>query len=161
MSDVWIGTIAIPFFAVVGVGFLFSVLLAKLVHRKEKAFRIIILGISLMMVSFILLEELPAFVSAVLLGLGLGLITPEFLLIFVRLSHHCQRGTANTTHFLAWETGMSLGLAVACYMSVESSVESIYQLGRMVAPIALLLFVLLTYPYFRRRRVRPLPSPQI
>ena len=159
LSDVWIGTIAIPFFAVVGVGFLFSVLLAKLVHRKEKAFRIIILGISLMMVSFILLEELPAFVSAVLLGLGLGLITPEFLLIFVRLSHHCQRGTANTTHFLAWETGMSLGLAVACYMSVESSVESIYHLGRMVAPIALLVFVLLTYPYFKRRRVRPLPNP--
>ena len=159
LSDVSIGKITIPFFAIVGVGFLFSVLLAKLVYREEKSLRIIILGISLMMVSFTLLEELPTSVVAMLLGLGLGLVTPEFLLIFVKLSHHCQRGTANTTYLLAWETGMSLGVAVACYMSVESSVESIYHLGRIVSPIALLFFVLLAYPYFKRKRVRPLPNP--
>ena len=78
LSDVLIGKITIPFFAIVGVGFLFSVLLAKLVYREEKSLRIIILGISLMMVSFTLLEELPTSVVAMLLGLGLGLVTPEF-----------------------------------------------------------------------------------
>ena len=53
---------------------------------------------------------------------------------------------------------MSLGVAVACYMSVESSVESIYHLGRIVSPIALLFFVLLAYPYFKRKRVSLSPT---
>ncbi|WP_455586041.1 MFS transporter [Bacteroides sp.] len=154
LSDVSISGFEIPFFAIVGVGFLLSVLLARLVYREEKTLRVIILGTSLMMVSLILLEEMPTVVTAILLGLGLGLITPEFLLIFVKLSQHCQRGTANTTHLLAWETGMSLGLAVACYLSVEYSVVSIYHLGRILAPITLLFFVLLTYPYYKKKRVR-------
>ena len=154
LSDVFIGNIEIPFFAIVGVGFLFSVLLARFVYREEKTLRVITLGISLMMVSFILLKELPAIVTAILLGVGLGLVTPEFLLMFVKLSQHCQRGTANTTHLLAWETGMSLGVAAACYLSTESSVDAVYHLGRILTPIALLFFILLTYPYFKKKRVR-------
>lgn len=154
LSDVFIDELNIPFFAVVGIGFLFSILLARLIYRDEKTLRVIILGISLMMVSLTLLGELPAAIVAVLLGSGLGLVTPEFLRIFVGLSKHCQRGTANTTHLLAWETGMSSGLAMACYLSVEYSVDSIYHLGRILAPVALVLFVLLTYPYFKKQRVR-------
>ena len=57
-------------------------------------------------------------ISSVLLGLGLGFILPEFLVMFVKLSHHCQRGTANTTHLLATEIGISLGIATACYMEL-------------------------------------------
>lgn len=154
LSDVFIGRLEIPFFAMVGVGFLLSVLLARLVYREEKTLRVIILGTSLIMVSLVLLREIPTAVTATLLGVGLGLVTPEFLLIFVKLSKHCQRGTANTTHLLAWETGMSLGLAAACYLSVEASVDSIYCLARMVAPVALLFFVLLTYPYYKKKRIR-------
>lgn len=154
MSDVFIDKLEVPFFAIVGIGFLFSILLAKIVYREEKTWRVILLGTSLMMVALILLGEFPAGIVAVLLGLGLGLITPEFLLIFVKLSKHCQRGTANTTHLLAWEAGMSLGLATACYLSVEYSVDAIYHVGRILAPISLVFFTLLTYPYFKRNRVR-------
>lgn len=154
LSDVMIDGFQIPFFSIVGIGFLFSILLSKLVYREEKTQRVIILGISLMMLSLILQGELPTAIVAVLLGLGLGLITPEFLLIFVKLSKHCQRGTANTTHLLAWEAGMSLGLATACYVSVEYAVDSIYHLGRMLSPVILVFFTLLTYPYFKKKRVR-------
>lgn len=154
LSDVFIDKLEVPFFAIVGIGFLLSILLARIVYREEKTWRVILLGTSLMMVALILLGEFPAAVVAVLLGLGLGLITPEFLLIFVKLSKHCQRGTANTTHLLAWEAGMSLGLATACYLSVEYSVDTIYHVGRILAPVSLVFFTLLTYPYFKRNRVR-------
>lgn len=154
LGNVYIEKISIPFFAIVGIGFLFSVLLMKLFFRGEKTLGVIIVGTGLVMLSLTLLQEIPVGITAILLGLGLGLITPEFLLIFVKLSQHCQRGTGNTTHLLAWETGISLGLALACYLSTESSVEAIYHWGRVVAPIALLLFVLATYPYFKKMRVR-------
>lgn len=154
LSDVVIGGLYIPFFAIVGIGFLFSILLARVVHREEETWRMVLLGISLMMVSLFLLGELPTAIVAVLLGLGLGLVAPEFLLIFVKLSKHCQRGTANTTCLLAWEAGMSMGLATACYLSVEYSVDTIYHLGRMLSPVMLVFFTLVTYPYFKKKRVR-------
>lgn len=154
LSDVMIGGLYIPFFAIVGIGFLFSILLARVVHREEETWRMVLLGISLMMVSLFLLGELPTAIVAVLLGLGLGLVAPEFLLIFVKLSKHCQRGTANTTCLLAWEAGMSMGLATACYLSVEYSVDTIYHLGRMLSPVMLVFFTLVTYPYFKKKRVR-------
>lgn len=154
LSDVMIGGLYIPFFAIVGIGFLLSILLARVVHREEETWRMVLLGISLMMVSLFLLGELPTAIVAVLLGLGLGLVAPEFLLIFVKLSKHCQRGTANTTCLLAWEAGMSMGLATACYLSVEYSVDTIYHLGRMLSPVMLVFFTLVTYPYFKKKRVR-------
>ena len=154
LSMVYIGELEIPFFAIVGIGFLFAVLLARLLFHGERTLGVIVSGLGLMILSCILLQEVPSGIRAVLLGLGLGLVTPEFLLIFIKLSQHCQRGTANTTHLLAWETGITLGLAAACYLSVESSIESIYHIGRIVAPMALLFFVLITYPYYKKKRVR-------
>ena len=62
----------------------------------------------------------PVGVPSILLGLGLGLVMPEFLVMFVKLSHHCQRGTANTTHLLASEVGFASGIAVACYFDLEA-----------------------------------------
>ena len=33
-----------------------------------------------------------------------------FLLFFIKLSDHCQRGTSQSTYLLAWETGIGGGL---------------------------------------------------
>ena len=50
--------------------------------------------------------------AAALLGLGVGLIGSRFLLFFIKLSHHCQRGTSQSTFFLGWESGISCGLFI-------------------------------------------------
>lgn len=84
--------------------------------------------------------------------LGLGLVMPEFLVMFVKLSHHCQRGTANTTHLLASEVGFSSGIAVACYFDLEA--DKMLYTGQVVAVIALIFFILVTYPYYKNKKVR-------
>ena len=71
---------------------------------------------------------------------------------FVKLSHHCQRGTANTTHLLAGEVGITLGIAVACYMDTDT--DQMFYIGQIVASVALLFFVLITYPYYIKKKVR-------
>lgn len=139
----------IPFFALVGVGFLFSLLVRKYFSLGEKTLRLVIMGISLIMTSLFLISEL-SLVSAILLGLGLGLVTPEFLLIFVKLSQHCQRGTANTTHLLAWEVGISLGIAAACSMDTEN----VFYVGHIVAYLSLLFYILVTHPYYKKKKIR-------
>lgn len=112
-----------------------------------------LVGIILEIVAITLLASgFPVGVPSVLLGLGLGLVMPEFLVMFVKLSHHCQRGTANTTHLLASEVGFASGIAVACYFDLEA--DKMLYTGQVVAVIALILFILVTYPYYKRKKVR-------
>ena len=123
------------------------------VFLKEKTLRLVIIGLGLEIVAMSLLNtDISIGISSVLLGLGLGFILPEFLVMFVKLSHHCQRGTANTTHLLATEIGISLGIATACYMELDT--DKMLHTGQIVASIALLFFALITYPYYIKKKVR-------
>ena len=155
LNDSVLGTtgIPVPFFAGVGIGYLVSLFLARLFFMKEKTLRLVIIGIGLEMLAMSLLNVTASVVApSILLGLGLGLIMPEFLVMFVKLSHHCQRGTANTTHLLASEIGISLGIAAACCMDMDT--DKMLYVGQMVASIALVFFVIVTYPYYIRKKVR-------
>ena len=81
----------------------------------------------------------------------LVLLTIPFTRMFVKLSYHCQRGTANTTCYLAMETGILIGLATACRLA---DMYLLYHAACVVAILALFFFVLLAYPYYKRKRVR-------
>ena len=81
----------------------------------------------------------------------LVLLTIPFTRMFVKLSHHCQRGTGNTTCYLAMETGLLAGLATACRLS---DAYLLYHAAGVAALLALFFFVLLTYPYYKRKKVR-------
>jgi MFS family permease len=145
--------IPVPFFVGVGIGYLISLLLARLSFMKEKTLRLVIVGIGLEMLAMSLLDPNGSISApSVLLGLGLGLVMPEFLVMFVKLSHHCQRGTANTTHLLASEVGISLGIATACYLDLDT--DKMLHIGQIVASVALVFFVIATYPYYIRKKVR-------
>lgn len=154
-----LGGVAVPFFALGAVGFLVSALLIKyLFHGEHKKMWLqIVIGLLSVIAAMSLLltpgveRVVP---SAVLLGMGLGLVTPEFLMMFVRLSQHCQRGTANTSHLLAWEVGVSAGIAVVCHLNASASEVVAYRVAMLSAVVALLFFVLVTYPYYRKKRIR-------
>ena len=155
LNDIVLGDtgVSMPFFAGVGMGYLASLVIARLFILKEKTLRLVIMGLGLEILAICLLKAgYSSGISSVLLGLGLGLIMPEFLVMFVKLSHHCQRGTANTTHLLAGEAGITLGIAVACYMDTDT--DQMFYIGQIVASVALLFFVLITYPYYIKKKVR-------
>ena len=157
-SDVPVGGETVPFFALVGCGFLLSVLIVKLFFRYDnKMWLQIVVGLVTVIGSMAMLfspETSWNAPAAVLMGLGLGLVTPEFLMMFVKLSQHCQRGTANTTHLLAWELGVGLGIASACHLHLTANEQAVYRVGLLSAIVSLAFFVLLTYPYFKRKKVR-------
>lgn len=159
--NVLVGGIPIPFFGVACVGFLLTVLLVRLFFRgKNKMWIQIVAGLVLMIgaivaMSQVILPQVTELVlAAILFGLSLGLIAPEFLNMFVKLSEHCQRGTANTMHLLAWEIGIALGIATACSIRTDASQEVVYQVGMFSAVLALVFFALVTYPYFKVKKKR-------
>lgn len=78
-----------------------------------------------------------------------------FTRLFIKLSQHCQRGSANTTCQLAMDAGILSGMAVAYgYIEDFSTVENISHcvLGGVICTT--LIFLFLTYPYYQKKRVR-------
>ena len=51
-----------------------------------------------------------------LLALGVGIIGSRFLLFYIKLAKHCQRGTSMSSFFLAWELGLSLGVGLSFWL---------------------------------------------
>ena len=97
-----------------------------------------------------LLNLLPpyAWVGTLLLVV-LTFVTAPLTKLFVKLSHHCQRGTANTTLQLATQTGLILGV-----MEGERIVNNLL-FGCITILLAVLMFGTVTWSYFKQKRVRP------
>lgn len=96
-------------------------------------------------------EYVPIVALAVLV-----LLTIPFTRMFVKLSHHCQRGTANTTCHLAMDLGVLLGLDIASrFMGMEmfAADNTMLCVAAEMLVIALLMLAV-TYTYYKKKRVR-------
>ena len=114
------------------------------------AFNVLILAVACGMVLYCWENPLPRYVCILLAVLSLFFVKP-FVKMFVKLSHHCQRGTGNTTFHLAADVGLCVGMAWA--VSMENALDKAYTLGGCLL-FALLCMSLVSYPYFKRKRVR-------
>ncbi len=71
--------------------------------------------------------------------------------MFVKLSHHCQRSTANATCYMALNAGLLVGMSAA-FRLMDS--DAIFLHAAAAAVVGLLMFVAVTLPYFHRHIVR-------
>lgn len=83
------------------------------------------------------------------------LLVPSLVKMFVRLSQHCQRATGNMTFNLLMDAGLIAGIWVVCFMGGKDNVlideDSLSIAGLAVA---ILMFAVVTYPYYKKKRVR-------
>lgn len=153
LLDEW----TVPYFTIAGGAFLLSVFFVKLL-KKQTLWMQALLGMTAMVCSMsilILFESIPGqLLSAILLGLGLSTLTPAFLSLFIDLSSHCQRSTANTTHLLSWKIGVSLGVAVSCYLTTNSSSTMAFHVALLSSVLAVICFITVSYPYYQKKKVR-------
>lgn len=143
-----------PYFAITIVGYLSSLAFAKLSFNNNIWKQIVIsLLLIVIAISLFILFDQPVIqiVSAFMLGLAFGLITSALLFMFINLSRHCQRSTANITCWLAWEIGVAVGIAVSCYLYTQSNSGLAYQLAMFSGAFALILFVTVSSPYYKKK----------
>lgn len=144
----------VPYFVIAGIGFLSSIALVKLFFKETDIRKQVIWGLTMLVLAvslFILsASQLTQIISALLLGVALGVVTPVLLLMFINLSRHCQRGTANVSSLLSWEIGISLGVATSCYLHVQSLSNLAFQLAMFSAALALIFFIAISYPYYKK-----------
>ncbi|MBR5749352.1 MAG: MFS transporter, partial [Prevotella sp.] len=84
---------------------------------------------------------------------GLGIIGSRFLLFYIKLSRHCQRGTAQSTFFLAWEFGLALGIGMG-YGLLELQTEVALHVALCITVVALLLYHFFTHGWYLRHKNR-------
>jgi len=136
------------FYVFMGGGLLVALLTQRLVFRDAELKSEIISGLVLLMAAILILFFYPSSWSAPFLaGIGVGVISSRFLLFFIKLSRHCQRGTSQSTYFLGWETGISLGMAVGYGLFYQCPQALLYTaLGLTVC--ALMMYHLYTHQWF-------------
>ena len=87
------------------------------------------------------------------MGFAIGLICSRFLLFFIKLSRHCQRGTSQSTCFLGWESGLALGLGLG-YALFPADNDSLLVTSFVLAVIALFLYNSYTHRWFLQHKNR-------
>ena len=95
------------------VGFLLALLAQRFMFKDAELKSEVVSGLLILLASLLILLAYPASpASPLLMGLAVGIIGSRYLLFFIKLSRHCKRGTSHSTFFLAWETGITLGLTL-------------------------------------------------
>jgi uncharacterized membrane protein len=142
------------FYALMMGGFLMALLAQRFVFRDAELKSEIITGLFLLLAALAILLVAPASpVTPVFVGLSAGIIGSRFLLFFIKLSRHCQRGTSQSTYFLGWETGIALGLCLGYACFYEQPTTLIYTaLG--ITAVALVLYHFFTHSWFLKHKNR-------
>lgn len=142
------------FYAVMMGGFLLALLAQRFVFRDAELKSEVISGLILLLASQAVLLVYPENPAApLLLGMAVGIVSSRFLLFFVKLSRHCQRGTSQSTYFLSWETGLALGLGIgySCFTELR---DMLLYTGLSLTTIALLMYHFFSHKWFVRHKNR-------
>lgn len=142
------------FYGMMMCGFFFALLAERFVFVNADLKSETITGLILIIAALLMMRQSAAVVNTyippVLIGFAIGIIGSRFLLFFIKLSRHCQRGTSQSTFFLAWETGISLGLFLGyAYLSDHVAV-----VGIILAAVALVVYHFITHPWYMQHKNR-------
>lgn len=101
------------FFAMMLVGLVFALLAEKYAFHDANLKSEVVTGLVVIAAAQLVPPSNVTgvvFIAPTLFGFGIGIIGSRFLLFFTKLAGHCQRGTSQSTCFLASELGISVGL---------------------------------------------------
>lgn len=141
-------------YGMVMIGFLLALLAQRFVFRNAEEKSEVITGLLLMAAAMIiLLASLMSPLTTPLLGLGLGIVGARFLLFFIKLSRHCQRGTSQSTFMLGWESGLAIGVGLG-YACFSHHIHQLLATALGLVVVALLMYVCFTHQWFVKHKNR-------
>lgn len=104
------------FYSMMMVGFAVAILSQRFVFKNAELKSEVVTGLILMGLALLMMitRHLPIvmYAAPLFIGMGVGLIGTRFLLFFIKLSRHCQRGTSQSTFLLGWESGIAWGVGI-------------------------------------------------
>ena len=148
----------LPQFGMMMVGFLFALLAQRFVFRDAELKSEVVTGLILMLAAQLLMitkqtQPSAEYISSTFIGMATGIIGSRFLLFFIKLSRHCQRGTSQSSFMLAWETGIAVGVAMTYGLS-QILPLSMTLLAIVLTVAALMLYHGVTHTWFMNHKNR-------
>lgn len=139
------------FYVMVMVGFFAALLAQRFMFRNADLESEVITGLVLTGVALLMMltrqQTIVSFAAPMFIGFGLGIIGSRFLLFFIKLSRHCQRGTAQSTFFLSWESGLALGIGLG-YGLLEQQSGPVLQVALVTTAAVLLFYHFFTHGWY-------------
>ena len=145
------------FYAMVMVGFAIALLAERFAFVDADLKSQVVAGSILIAAALVMIltrkQMIVNYISPVFVGLGIGLIGSRFLLFFIKLSKHCQRGTAVSTYMLGWESGLAAGLFVGYFFFAED-LHLALSASLVCLILAFGLYVSFTHQWYIRKKNR-------
>ena len=139
------------FYVMVMVGFFAALLAQRFMFRNADLESEVITGLVLTGVALLMMltrqQTIVSFAAPMFIGFGLGIIGSRFLLFVIKLSRHCQRGTAQSTFFLSWESGLALGIGLG-YGLLEQQSGPVLQVALVTTAAVLLFYHFFTHGWY-------------
>ncbi len=146
------------FFTCTAIGTGLVRLFAGKIYDRRGPVGIISVGFVLYSGALFMLALLPHYVSfyaaGVLLGAGMGIVTPVCVAIVNSLVGSERRGAANSTYFTLLESGIGLGVLLTGALMPAIGLRGVFAVCGFVAVAAAALFFALAWPWSRRFKAR-------
>lgn len=144
------------FYAMLMAGFLLAIMAQRFVFREAELKSEVVSGLVLMGAALLMMltrsQTVVGYASPLFIGLALGIIGSRFLLFFIKLSRHCQRGTSQSSYMLGWESGLAVGLGLG--YAVGRGDGSRVLTSALVLVVVALLFYQFTHRWFLKKKNR-------
>ena len=145
------------FYAMMLAGFALALLSQRFVFSNAELKSEVVTGLILIVISLTAMltrsQAIVAYMSPLFLGCGTGIIGARFLLFFIKLSKHCQRGTSQSTFLLGWEAGISLGMC-AGFAFFHDDGKALLAYALALAVVTLVLYVAVTHKWYMANKNR-------
>lgn len=142
------------FFEMMIVGFVLAMLAEKYAFADADLKSEIITGLILLgaaeLISLSGQAKAIDYICPTCIGFSTGIIGSRFLLFYLKLAKHCQRGTSQSSFFLSWELGVSLGL----FIGISQLVQNTTYLSLDLIMISMLFYNFFVHPWYIKHKNR-------
>ncbi len=148
---------SLPEYGMMMVGFLLALLAQRFMFRDAELKSEVVTGLILLLAALLIIltnqTVAAGYISSTFIGMAIGIIGTRFLLFFIKLSRHCQRGTSQSTFMLAWESGLALGIGMAYLLAVWLP-QQVNIVALILAVVAILMYNWVTHSWFMKHKNR-------
>ena len=146
------------FFTLLATGLILSRLTGSRTLRQGKIVRNATVGVLISLFGYLLFASLHNlwgyYGAALIIGLGNGHMFPAFQTMFLNLAPNEQRGTANSTLYVSWDTGAGLGVLLGGTVAEHFGFHAAFWFMWIGEAFGAAFYFLCAKGYFQRRRLR-------
>lgn len=144
------------YFCVLAVGLVISRLFSGKLVDMGFLTQSVVFGQVLSIASFVCFikfhGDLAFFGSALLMGLGYGIIAPAYQTMLLLLADAEHRGTASSMFLIAWDLGIGASVLIGGWFADMTSLNTTFWSGTSLLGVSTVLFALFIARNYKRRR---------